>query len=94
MGFWEFIPYIEVFLAKLAIESGLAALLLAAVKNHLSSNQETRGIINEHMASYASMLKIKCPQCKRIECWEPIATKETTSTTEVTTKNINNKLNL
>ena len=93
MGIWEFLPYVEVYLAKLAVETGLAALLLAALKNYFSTKQETRGIINEPMASYARMLKIKCPQCKKLDIWDPVSEKEPTIT-EATTKNTNKELNL
>ena len=91
MGFWEFAPYIEVYLAKLAVETGLSAFILAALKSYFSTKQETRGFINEHMASFASMLKIKCPQCKKLDVWDPILEEAITTETKIepTAKNTN-----
>ena len=62
MDFWEFLPYIEVYLAKLTVETGLAALLFTALKNYFSSNQKTRGIINDHSAK----IKVKSITKKQI----------------------------
>lgn len=73
MDFWEFLPYVEVYLGKLAVEAGLATLLIAALKNYFLSGQTTRGIINEHITSYAHILKIKCPQCKKLGVWDPVS---------------------
>ncbi len=73
MDIWEFMPYIEVYLAKLAVASGLVAIFTEAIKNYFFANQKTRGFIDGHMATFARLLGIKCPKCKKIDVWDPIS---------------------
>jgi phage FluMu protein Com len=83
MDFWDYLPYVEVYFAKLAVETGLAALFLAALKNYFSSQPETRGFINGHMAYYAGPLGIKCPKCKERDIWDAISEENATAEIKV-----------
>ena len=76
MDFGEFMPYIEFYLLKLAVASGLAAFLVETVKNYFSTKQETKGFVDGRMATYANLVEIKCPKCKEIGVWDPISITE------------------
>jgi hypothetical protein len=73
MEFWEFMPYIEVYLVKLAVTSGLVAIFTDAIKNYFFAKQETRGFVDGHMATFANLIGIKCPKCKEVDVWDPIS---------------------
>jgi len=76
MDFWEFMPYLETYLLKLAIASGLVAFLTEAAKNYFLTKQQTKGFIDGRMATYANLLEVKCPKCKDVGVWDPISLME------------------
>jgi phage FluMu protein Com len=83
MDIWEFMPYIEVYLVKLAVTSGLVAIFAEALKSYFFAKQETRGFVDGHMTTFANLLEIKCPQCKKANVWDPISIIEKELTTEI-----------
>jgi len=94
MDLWEFMPYIEVYLLKLAVASELAALFVDAVKNYFLSKQETKGFIDGHMATYANLLAVRCPICKKVGVWDPISLVEPIAEMkkEIVSKNTDDEL--
>lgn len=83
MDIWEFMPYIEVYLVKLTVTSGLVAIFTEALKDYLLAKRATKGFVDGHMATFANLLGIKCPQCKKIEIWDPISITNKESDIEV-----------
>jgi len=55
--------------ATFLISAGLAAWLSAALKDYFSNPK--RGFIDETMAGACNGLKMACPKCKNILCWDP-----------------------
>lgn len=93
MDLWEFSPYIEVYLVKLAVSSGLISIFTEAIKNYFFAKREIRGFVDGHMATFANLLGIKCPQCKELEVWDPISVVEKESDIAPHIENIEEAIN-
>lgn len=74
MDLWEFATYAEAYLLKSAIESGIAAFFIVAMKHYFLT--QTKGFIDSHMAGLANNFAIQCPKCKKADVWDPAPGKE------------------